>query len=299
MNKVGIPRGIFYYYYKDIWTNFFDALDVPYIISPKTNKKIMKLGVKHSNDEMCLSMKVYMGHLFYLKDKCDYLLVPRIDNFKCNNQTCTNFLALYDIVSNAVDNPILNYNIDLEKNKNLKKGLYDIGFKLGKSKKEIKKAYKYALKEYKDRRKVEIKKNIKNLESEKIKILIVSHPYNTYDEMIGADIIKYLESNDIKLIYSDRFSSKEVNKLSLKYSKDIYFKYNKDNIGALKYSEDKIDGVIFLSSFPCGPDSIANELVMRKINLPYLNLIVDDSSGFAGMETRLESFIDMLGERHE
>ena len=160
MNKVGIPRGIFYYYYKDIWTNFFDALDVPYIISPKTNKKIMKLGVKHANDEMCLSMKVYMGHLFYLKDKCDYLLVPRIDNFKCNNQTCTNFLALYDIVSNAVDNPILNYNIDLEKNKNLKKGLYDIGFKLGKSKKEIKKAYKYALKEYKDRRKVEIKKNI-------------------------------------------------------------------------------------------------------------------------------------------
>lgn len=299
MNKVGIPRGIFYYYYKDIWTNFFDALDIPYIISPKTNKKIMKLGVKHANDEMCLSMKVYMGHLFYLKDKCDYLLVPRIDNFKCNNQTCTNFLALYDIVSNAVDKPILNYNIDLENNKNLKKGLYEIGFKLGKSKKEIKNAYKYAIKEYKDRRKAGIKKNIKNLESEKIKILIVSHPYNTYDEMIGADIIKYLESNDIKLIYSDKFNSKEVNKLSLKYSKDIYFKYNKDNIGALKYSEDKIDGVIFLSSFPCGPDSIANELVMRKINLPYLNLIVDDSSGFAGMETRLESFIDMLGERHE
>ena len=298
MERVGIPRGIFYYYYKDIWTNFFDALDIPYIISPKTNKKIMKLGQKNAGDEMCLSMKVYMGHIFYLKDKCDYLLIPRIDNFKCNNQTCTNFLALYDIVSNAVDKKILNYNIDLEKKETLQKGLYTLGYKLGKSKNEIKRAYKYAIKEYKMRRKDEIKKNINTLNSQKLKILIVSHPYNTYDEMIGADIIKYLENNDVDLIYCEKFNSKEVNKLSLKYSKDIYFKYNKDNIGALKYSENKIDGVIFLSSFPCGPDSIVNELVMRKINLPYLNLIVDDSSGFAGLETRLESFIDMIGERH-
>ncbi len=298
MDKVGIPRGIFYYYYKDIWTNFFDALEIPYIISPKTNKKIMKMGMRNANDEMCLSMKIYIGHIIYLKDKCDSLLVPRIDNFKCNNQTCTNFLALYDIVSNMIDKPLLNYNIDLENKKTLKKGLYNIGFKLGKDKKEISKAYKYALSEYKDRRKTEIKKNIKNLASDKLKILIVSHPYNTYDEIIGADIIKYLENNDIKIIFSDMFDSGKVNKLSLKYSKDIYFKYNKDNIGALKYCENKIDGVIFISSFPCGPDSIVNELVLRKIKLPYLNLIVDDSSGFAGIETRLESFIDMLGVRH-
>ena len=299
MNKVGIPRGIFYYYNKDIWTNFFDALDVPYIISPKTNKKIMKLGIKHSNDEMCLSMKVFMGHVFYLKDKCDCLLIPRIDNFKCNNQTCTNFLALYDIVHNMLDKRILNYNIDLEKNKTLKKGLIQIGSKLGKSKKEIKKAYKYALHEYKVKRKLEIKENKSKLASSKIKILIVSHPYNTYDEMIGADIINYLNKNNIEIIYSDKFNSKEVSKLSYKYSKDIYFKYNKDNVGALKYCEDKIDGVIFLSSFPCGPDSITNELVMRQINLPYLNLIIDDSSAFTGIETRLESFIDMLGGNHE
>ena len=299
MNKVGIPRGIFYYYYKDIWTNFFDALDIPYIISPKTNKKIMKLGLKGANDEMCLSMKVYLGHALYLKDKCDCLLVPRIANFKCHNQTCTNFLALYDIVNNELAMSILNYNIDLEKHKSLKEGLFNIGIKFNKSKKEIKKAYKYALKEYSAIKKEEIENNLKKLSTNKLKILIVSHPYNTYDEMIGADIIKYLEDNDVTIIYSDKFNSKIVSKLSYKYSKDLYFKYNKDNIGALKYVEDKIDGVIFLSSFPCGPDSITNELVMRQINIPYLNLIIDDTSGFNGLETRLESFIDMLGDKHE
>ena len=30
---------------------------------------------------MCLSIKNYIGHVDYLKDKCDYILVPRIDNY--------------------------------------------------------------------------------------------------------------------------------------------------------------------------------------------------------------------------
>lgn len=290
---------MFYYYYKDIWTSFFDALEIPYVISPKTNKKILKLGLKNSNDEMCLSMKIFIGHTVYLKDKCDYLLIPRIDNFKCNNQTCTNFLALYDIVNNIIDKKILNYNIDLEKGKTLKKGLIELGLKLGKTKKEVNNAYKYALNEYNENRKFEIMKNKKLLNSDKIKILIVSHPYNIYDEMIGADIIKYLKENNVEVINCDKFNEKLAEKASLKYSKDLYFKYNKENIGSIKLCENKINGIIFISTFPCGPDSITNELVMRKINIPCLNLVIDDSSSFTGVETRIESFIDMIGECYE
>ncbi len=299
MNKVGIPRGIFYYYYKDLWTNFFDYLDVPYIVSPKTNKKILRMGIKHANDEVCFAMKVFLGHVAFLKDKCDYLFIPRIDNFKYNNQTCTNFLALYDLVKNIFPSPVLHYNIDLEHKKTVKKGLFYLGRKLGKSNKEIRKAYKKAYKFYKEKKEKEIKENLLKLKSSKLKILIVSHPYITYDEILGKDISNYLEKHNITVIYSDKFNSKITNKLALKYSKDLYFKYNKDNIGALKYCENKVNGVIFLSAFPCGPDSLVNELVMRKIKLPYLNLVLDDNSSFTGLETRLESFIDMLGELYD
>lgn len=297
--KIGIPRAVFYYYYKDIWMPFFDKLNIPYIISPKTNKKIMKLGNKYSNDEMCQSMKIFIGHTVFLKDKCDYLLIPRIENFKSNKQTCTNFLALYDIINNIIDKKILNYNIDLEKGETLKKGLYSLGVKLGKTKKEIKTAYKYALKEYRQKKEEDIKENINKLNEKGKKILIVSHAYNTYDEMIGKDIIKYLEKNNISVIYCDKFDEKKASMASKKYSKDLYFKYNKDNIGALKLCENKINGVIFLSAFPCGPDSLVNELVMRKINIPYINIVIDDSSSFTGIETRLESFIDMIGGEYE
>ena len=145
MKTVGIPRSLFYYYYKDLWEDFFNALNISYIVSPKTNNLIMNKGLKIADSEMCLSLKNYLGHIDYLKDKCDYILVPRISNFKNDNQTCTNFWAAYDIIKNLFDIKILNYNIDLEKGQTLKKGLYKIGKTLNKKPFQIKRAYKYAI----------------------------------------------------------------------------------------------------------------------------------------------------------
>lgn len=295
MKTVGIPRSLFYYYYKDLWEDFFNALNISYIVSPKTNNLIMNKGLKIGDSEMCLSLKNYLGHIDYLKDKCDYILVPRISNFKNDNQTCTNFWAAYDIIKNLFDIKILNYNIDLEKGQTLKKGLYKIGKTLNKKPFQIKRAYKYAITKEKKRLKKNHQINQNKLKLKKTKILLVGHPYNLYDELIGKDIIKYLIKNNIEIIYSDKFNPKITGPLSKKISKDLYFKYSKDNLGAIIYCQNQINGLIFISSFPCAPDSLANELAMRKIKIPYLNLVIDDSTSFTGIETRLESFLDMLG----
>lgn len=294
MDKVGIPRSLFYYYYGNIWKSFFSTLNIPYIVSPKTNKNIMERGIKIAGDEMCLSLKNYLGHVDYLKDKCDLILVPRISNYKSNNQTCTNFWAIYDIVNNIFDKKVLSYNIDLEKRQTLKKGLYKIGKEMGKNKKEIKKAYRKAIYEHNLIKTKNIEITEKKLKSNKTKILIVSHPYNTYDTMIGEEIINYLEKENIEIVYSDKFDSKKTTRLSKKISKNLYFKYSKESAGALVYSLDKIDGIIFISSFPCAPDSLVNELTIRKIKKPNINLILDSEMSFTGIETRLESFLDVI-----
>lgn len=52
-----------------------------------------------------------------------------------------------------------------------------------------------------------------------------------------------------------------------------------------------------LSSFPCGPDSLVNELIIRKIKLPIINLVIDDTNSFTGIETRLESFLDIINNK--
>lgn len=294
---IGIPRSLFYYYYGTLWKYFFKELNVNTILSPKTTPIIMKLGTDLANDEMCLSFKNYLGHIKYLEDKCDYILVPRIDNYSINDQTCTNFLAAFDIVSNFIKTPILNYNISFTNHETEEFAFYVIGSALGFSKSNIMRAY-YKAKEFeKEEKRAKERLNERKLKSNKKKILVVGHPYNLYDGMIGEPIIKFLVKADVEVLYSDAFPESLTSKLSKHLSNTLYFKYSKENIGAIELVKNYIDGVVFLTTFPCGLDSLVNELVMRRISLPYLNLVIDDMTGTGGIETRLESFLDILEER--
>ena len=289
--KIGIPKSLYYYYFCDLWKNFFEYLKIDVVTSPDTTRDILELGFKYSSDEMCLSMKDYIGHVAYLKDKCDYILVPRIDNYGRDNQTCTNFLALYDIVNNTISDKILNYNINLLNKETEEKGLISIGKKLGFNIKQIKKAYKYAKEKEDIIKRNRIINNIGKLNSLKTKVLLVSHAYNIYNNFIGKPIIKMLENLDIQVVYSDLFYT---NKEYKKYVDGLYWNYSKNLISSIYKSNDKIDGIIFLSSFPCGIDSLVNELVLRKLDKPYINIIIDDVESLGGIETRIESFIDII-----
>lgn len=289
--KIGIPRSLYYYYFKDLWINFFKFLNIDIIISPETNKEIMNLGLKYSTDEMCLSMKNYIGHIAYLKDKCDYILIPRIDNYGIDNQTCTNFLATFDIINNLFNIKILNYNINLRNKETEIKGLISIGKELNISKKRIIDAYEYATTKTSKIKKENIFNNLKRLKSYKKKILLLGHPYNIYDKLIGEPIINMLKKSNVEVIYSDLFFTNNEYK---KYSKNLYWKYSKENISSIDKCIDGVDGIIFLSSFPCGLDSLVNELVMRKVDKPYINLIIDDVESSGGIETRIESFVDII-----
>lgn len=295
--KIGIPRSINYYQNKYMWKYFFKKLNIEIVLSPKSNREIINCGNDIANDEMCLSLKNYLGHINYLKDKCDYILIPRIDNYGRSNQTCTNFLSFYDIVNNLFEVKLLNYNINYEKGQNEYKAYQKIGKELKISKRKIRDAYIYALvKSNKELKKIYINE-LNKLNSDKLKILIVGHDYNIEDALIGNPIIKYLEQNNCEVIRSNNLPAIDTNSLAKQISNTLYWKYNKESIGAIPFCENKIDGIILLSSFPCGPDSIVNELVIRRVNKPIINLIIDDLDAFSGFETRLESFIDILKQK--
>ena len=48
---------------------------------------------------------------------------------------------------------------------------------------------------------------------------------------------------------------------------------------------------------PCGPDSLISELIkhdMKTVGLAFLEIIMDEHSGEAGLLTRVESFVEMV-----
>lgn len=282
---------MYYYHFKDLWLNFFEYLNIEVVVSPETNKEILDLGMKYSNDEMCLSMKIYIGHVAYLKNRCTSILIPRIDNFGVDDQTCTNFLATYDIINNLFDINILNYNINLRNKETELDGLIAIGKSLGINKKVVKDAYTYAKVKEAKIKKSNTYSNLKKLRVDKKKVLIVGHPYNIYDRLIGEPIIKMLKNLNIEIIDSNLFNSNYEYK---KYTNELYWKYSKDSISGIAKCIEKVDGIIFITSFPCGLDSLTNELIMRKLDKPYINLIIDDVESSGGIETRIESFVDII-----
>lgn len=295
---IGIPKALLYYKYSNLWITFFEELGLDIIISPNTSKKILEDGNKYALDESCMAMKVYLGHINYLIDKCDYILIPRIKALKKHEKVCTNFSCIYDLVNNLFDVNILNYNIDVEHGDNELDAFISMGKKLGFSYLKSLRAYQIA--KEKDEmlriRKINKQKSIL-ANSTNIKILLAGHPYNLYDDSIGKKIINILEKNNVDLLYSDMFDTKKTEIYYKKISKKNYFTYNKEILASISYYEEQVDGIILITVFPCGPDSLTNEMIKRCVNIPIIELVMDDNDNSCGIETRLESFIDILEER--
>ena len=296
MQKIGIPKGLLYYRYQILWKAFFYCLYVPYITSEESNLEILKKGQAKSVDEACLALKIYLGHIESLKDKCDSILIPRIYSLEKGYQACTNFNCLYDLVKNIYPNlNIINYNIDVSHHESEKKGFFKIGKELGFNLITINHAYKLAKEVEKNYHDKLVAQGQKKLKSNKLKILLVGHHYNLEDALIGKRISSYLRKENIELLYSYEVPQEAIDKYSYQISTKIHWTMNKELLAAFAYFKDQVDGVIILTAFPCGPDSLANEMMIRKRgNSKVLLLTFEDLSSDTAIITRLESFIDMI-----
>lgn len=299
--KIGIPKSLLYYYYKDLWFHFFKYLDMDIITSSNSTKKTLEIGESIAHDEACLSLKLFLGHVAEIKDQCDFVLIPRLFSIKKKEAVCTNFNCLYDLVNNSFDGiNILNYNVDLTSNENEVLGFLKMGKKLGISYIQTYHAYQYAKKRSLEIRKKKEEEQSLTLTSPNLKILLVAHPYNLYDDLVGRPITNFLEKQNITILYSDRINHELIDSLCDKLSSDIHWTHSKELMASIQYYKDKVDGMIILSSFPCGPDSLSTELVIRKVkNIPILNLLMENLNSDVGLLTRLESFIDILSQKKE
>ena len=304
--KIGIPRALLTFEYPILFTDFFKKLDVDIILSDETNLKILNDGIKNSIDESCLASKIFMGHVINLIDKSksekiDYIFIPRIGHFGKKETVCVKFYALYDICKNIFDFNFITLNIDYRNNENELKAFLNLGKKLGKTKLDSIKAY---IKAKKSQKRYDTKRYIKQIEkitnNEKKNILIVSHPYIEYDKFLGKVITDYLIQNNINVCYSDINSSKiySIENKKFKYkeiSRSIYWRYNKELLNGIVEYKNKVDGIIYMSVFPCGTDALTNDIAIRKVNnIPTLNIVLDEQQANAGLITRLESFIDII-----
>ena len=300
--KIGIPRAFLYYRYGVLWKNYFELLGCKVLISPETNYDILNLGINNTIDECCLSYKIYIGHTLYLAPLCDYIIVSRVCDYGKKDKVCTRFNGLYDNLKYLLPKEkILSYNIEHTKHQYQFWGLIKIGFKITKNPIKILYSYFYAASKQRKYNISKYNENQNKLSSPNKKILIMSHFYNIQDKFISGYIKDYLLKNNITPLLSNNLDPKTSLFFAEYFSDTLYWKYSKEMIGALYYYKYRVDGIIFISTYPCGIDALVNTLAIYKNKeLPTLNLVIDENITDLSLETKLESFLDIIkGAYHD
>lgn len=301
--RIGIVRGLLYYKYTAMWEEFFKQLGCEVLVSPATNKEILSRGLSVAIDESCLAVKIFLGHIDYIKDKVDYILVPRIESLVKNEFLCSKFMGLPDIVRNSFDDvDVLDFSISIHEKTPVKHAFFKLGKKFSSNLFKVRDAYKKACQaqnrfEEKLEKGFMLDKILNNKKKGLLKIALLGHPYNVYDEFLGIPIINKLNKLGVEIKTAETVEQKLARELSKNISEKLYWTYNKEILGAAQYYlNEGIDGIIFLVSFPCGPDSLSVEMAIKKIKnkVPVMVLVLDELQAEAGLQTRLESFADIL-----
>lgn len=291
--KIGIPRGLLFCKYHPFYLNFFSNLGIDIVISEETNKEILNEGIKYCVDEACLPVKIFHGHCANLIGKCDYLFIPRIMKTYKDEYICPKFCGIGEMIINDIPNlpPIIHEPIYADTKMHLKMWCYKVGKAFTKNLSKIENAYNIAL--------CEEGKFIlgMNQENFSIKIALLGHPYNIFDSYANMNLIKKINNLGIGIITEEFADIKNINKeVKSLYKKPFWtFERNMYGFSMIMYKAMSVDGFIYISSFACGIDSVVIELIKTKVKeFPFLELKIDEQTGEAGFDTRLEAFTDML-----
>lgn len=294
--KVGLPKGLLYAKYYPFFYTFLSNLGVQVVVSEETNKDILNKGIKYSVDEACLPIKVFHGHVASIKDKCDLVIIPRIMYVRDREYICPKFCGLPEVIKNSIPNmpPITEIPLYINSEKSIYKWCKKVGFMITSNLYLIETAYIKAIKAQK-----EYKCGIED-KGYNTNIALLGHPYNVYDKYTNMNIVNKLHRLNAGVITEEIISKSSIDFEVNKLFKKPFWAFARNGYGAAVSISKKnnIDGIIYISSFACGIDSVVIELIKDKIeDFPFLVIKIDEQTGEAGLNTRIEAFIDMIERR--
>ncbi len=317
VTRVGVPSGLLYYRYFPLWKSFLEELGAEVEESGKTTKAILAAGVSKAENESCLPVKVFYGHALALKERVDAIFVPRLVSLEKKTHTCPKLLGLPDLVRSAGDNMpmIISPTIDFHRSLWFNyRAVYSIGRIFTSNPFRIIRAGVHAWRRHREYQKklaegwepllaMGKEQGSPLCEGRKLRIAVIGHHYNIFDTFTTMSLLERLKGYEADIItvdmVPDRWKEEEVKRLP----KRIYWNYERELVGALLACARRqlVDGIIFIISFACGPDSMIHilcEQEKRRLgDVPMLTLVIDEHTGEAGLITRIEAFVDMLNRK--
>jgi len=218
---------------------------------------------------------------------------------------------------------VIDETIDLrERETSLLRSFLRIGQRLGASKKESQRAFQEASSvllrfqmEWTNRinllptRKIfemDVPTPLTQKKESPLQVALIGHPYNLFDVDINKDILGLMKDLGMEILTSDSLTEAEIDRQISGLSKEIYWSSGREIVGSLfHFLRERVDGVIFLTSFKCGIDALLQEFIKRRLRVqrenetPFLILSFDEHTEREGVITRLEAFGDLMEQRKQ
>lgn len=310
MKRVGIPRALCYYEYIVLWRTFLETLGLEVIVSPPTTRAMVTTALSRMVSETCLPVKVYAGHVYYLRDHgVDAVLVPAIRATEPDLFHCSKFLGLPDLIRAVVEDcpPLLELDIDIgKKRRDLQAVIRELGKTLTWNPWQLHHAIETAWKAHLDyqtrRAAMYLPPPPRDSANTRVTIAVVGHPYMLYDRYITHNVLGRLQRMGAQVVTPEMAPPEGLNDGITRLTGRKYWVYEGEVTGAAGYylNQPDVDGVIVMVAFGCGPDSTMLDVAQRAArqqHKPLMGLVLDEHTGVAGLATRLEAFVDMLARR--
>jgi predicted nucleotide-binding protein (sugar kinase/HSP70/actin superfamily) len=299
--RIGIPRALLYFWYGSAWETFLRYCGFEVVTSPPTNKQQIELGVRSAQDEICLPVKVFLGHVRYLVDieRVDAVLVPHLIQVELGCYICPKFMGLPDMVRMVLPSNFLLYIWRSDR----KTPLWSINaippeIRSRTATRIAMEALQAAQAKHRECwRELAVEKPAANSAT----IGLIAHPYCLYDDGLNLGLLKRLNNAGVQVIRPEMVPDKWFTKSDPGLNKPLFWTLGRRVLGsAMYYANLKVDGVIHLSAFACGPESVVGEVVARRLHehqISFLHINLDEHTGEAGFATRVEAFLDLLARR--
>ncbi|RQD69739.1 MAG: hypothetical protein D5S00_05750 [Tindallia sp. MSAO_Bac2] len=330
--KIGIPRALLYHYYYPFWKTYFDSLGIETVVSSPTNKWIMDKGIKYSVPEICVPIKVYLGHVLELIDRgVDYIFVPRFVSIQKGQFFCPKFMGLPDIIRHTFPemepvmlSPYVESTTDDLATSLKQYQIFEDKFGITRSdnRKALKKAEtvwklfrEYSLNGYDIPEATQkamsegcqtigdYKRSLDDkYEYAEVTIGVLGYVYNIYDSVISLDIVNRLKEMGVRIKTFEMIDDETLKKQLANMPKTLFWTFSDKLFAAGNhfYHDPDVDGIIHVTAFGCGPDSMLGKLLeldSTKFEKPFMTVRIDEHSGENHLQTRAEAFVDMLKRR--
>lgn len=297
--RVGIPRAMLFHHYGELWLKFLESLGAEAVVSEETTGRIITDGAVHADNETCLPVKVFSGHVMSLKDRVDVMLVPRVVSEQFGTLACPKFMGLPDLVRSLAPGmpPVLAPRIHLGDRRYLwTKEWYSVARALGGrmlGSASAVAALAYGLEKHRMR-------VGSRPAPDGMKVGVAGHMYNVHDSRVSLGLLDRVKAMGATPVTVDQVLPVQARTQAATLSRKVFWGYESRLAGSvLHWSRTRsVAGVLYVTSFACGPGSIVGALLEdqlhRESSVPLMTITLDEHAGEAGLVTRLEAFIDML-----